>query len=209
MHPHDWSVKCGFGWQRKESLYLWNSKRLHATALRGENAKLACHSLVQMSFPYVWKTGSIFSYKKNLLAISLAPAKLFFQQHISAVEFPLIFLGWGSLRVVGGLFLFPESTRHQSRAAYLISREENPSPQLLLIRVKWSRPTNSYRTPKKLSLSFPLFLSVPSSLSVCAKFRRQGKLGRGCVAWGLQGSGCSGPPCTWSPFNLSRWKCVV
>lgn len=65
--------------------------------------------------------------------------------------------------VVGGLFLFPESTRHWSQAAYLISREENPSLQLLLIRVKWSRPTNSYWTPKKPSLS--LFLSHTLSLS--------------------------------------------
>lgn len=99
------SVKCGFGWQRKESLYLWNSTRLHATALRGENAKLACHSLVEMSFPYVCRTGSIFSYKKKIssFAISMAPAILslsffFFQQHISAVEFPLLF----GMREFGG-----------------------------------------------------------------------------------------------------------
>lgn len=95
------SVKCGFVWQRKESLYLWNSKRLHATALRGENAKLACHSLVEMSFPYVWRTGSIFSYKKICsFAISTAPAIFIFfsRQHISAVEFPLLF----GMREFGG-----------------------------------------------------------------------------------------------------------
>ena len=106
------SVKCGFGWQRKESLYLQNSKRLHATALRGENAKLACHSLVEMSFPCVWWTGSIFSYKKICsFAISMAPARLslFFNNALLQLNF-LFFLGRGSL-MVGGLFLFPESTR--------------------------------------------------------------------------------------------------
>lgn len=86
------SVKCGFGWQRKEGLYLWSSKSLHATALRGENAKLACHGLVKMSFPYVWRAGSVFSSKKICsLAISMAPAILlfFFQQHILQLNFLL------------------------------------------------------------------------------------------------------------------------
>lgn len=96
------SVKCGFGWQRKESLYLWNSKRLHATALRGENAKLACHSLVEMSFPYVWRTESIFSFKKKnqFLYNFHGPCYFFFffKQHISAVEFPLLF----GMRAFGG-----------------------------------------------------------------------------------------------------------
>lgn len=65
---------------------------------------------------------------------------------------------------MGGLFLFPESTRHRSQTAYLISREENPSLQLLLIRVKWSRPTNSCWTPQKPSLSsFFFFLFLASS----------------------------------------------
>lgn len=77
---------------------------MHATALRGENAKLACHSLVEMSFPYVWRTGSIFSYKKICsFAISMAPAILFFLfffffNNISAVEFPLLF----GMREFGG-----------------------------------------------------------------------------------------------------------
>lgn len=90
----------------------------------------------------------------------------------------------------GGLFLFPESTRHWSRAAYLISHEENPNLQLLLIRVKRSRPTNSYWTPKKppslsLSLQF-LRLSLNLDLGV--------RQGRGCVAWGLDGPCCCPPP---------------
>lgn len=92
--------------------------------------------------------------------------------------------------VVGGLFLFPESTRHRSRAPYLISREENPSPQLLLIRVKWSQPTNSYRTLKKLLLpllvSRALSLSVPSSVPLCAKFRLRGETGEGFCGVGTR-----------------------
>ena len=91
------SVKCEFGWQRKESLYLWNSKRLHATALRGENVKLACHSVVEISFPCVWRTGFIF--KKNStplqfpwpLLYSSSSSFFFPLQHISAVEFSLLF----------------------------------------------------------------------------------------------------------------------
>lgn len=184
-------VKCGFGWQRKESLYLWNSKRLHATALRGENAKLACHSLVEMSFPYVWRTGSIFSFKKKSVPLQFPWPLLYslFNNTFLQLNF-LFFSGWGSL-VVGGLFLFPDSTRRWSRAPYLISREENPSLQLLLIRVKWSQPTNSYRTPKKLcSLSFFLTpslsvcLSVPSALPVCAKFRLWGEAEEGICGVG-------------------------
>jgi len=166
---HSWvhmtaSVKCGFGWQRKESLYLWKSKRLHAIAPRGENAKIACHSLVEMSFPYVWRTGSIFSCNKKKTVPLQFPWPMLYSFFLFSflgcnntllqLNF-LFFLEWGSLVVVGGLFLFPESTRHRSRAPYLISREENPSLQLLLIRVKWSRPTNSYRT-----LSLSLCLSV-------------------------------------------------
>lgn len=92
--------------------------------------------------------------------------------------------------VVGGLFLFPESTRHRSRAPYLISREENPSPQLLLIRVKWSQPTNSYRTLKKLLLPLPvslsLPLSVPSSVPLCAKFRLRGETGEAFCGLGTR-----------------------
>lgn len=196
------SVKCGFGWQRKESLYLWNSKRLHAIALRGENAKLACHSLIEMSFPYVWSTGSIFSCKKKNLFLCnfhgpcFTLSFFFFNNTLLQLNF-LLFLGWGSLVVVWGVFLFPESTKHRSRAPYRITREENLRLQLLLIRVKCSRPTNSYWTPKRLcslSLSLPLCLSVPSSPSVCAKCRLQGEAGGGgCVARGLDGSGYCSP----------------
>lgn len=155
-----------------------------------------------MSFPYVWIAASIFSLKKvSSFAISIAPTS-FFKQHISTVEFPLLF-GWGSLVVVGGLFLFPESTRHRSQTAYLISREENPSLQLLLIRVKWSRPTNSCWTPEKPSLSFFLFLAS-SSVHFSVSGLKLDFWGWG----GKEGPRCWGPPRTSSPLNWSRWKRV-
>jgi len=73
--------------------------------------------------------------------------------------------------VVGGLFLFPESTGHCSLAPYLISRKENPSLQLLLIRVKW----------KPL---LPLCVCLPSSLPAWAKFRHRGGAGERTCAVG-------------------------
>lgn len=158
------SVKCEFGWQRKESLYLWNSKHLHAKALRGENAELACHSLIEMSFSYVWRIGSIFSYKYLFLLqvpwpllYSLFFFFFFFCQHFPAVEFSILWDegSWHWCR--GACFFFQTLTSHCSQTPYLISREENPNLQLLLIRVKWSQPANSYRTPKKLFLSPPCF----------------------------------------------------
>lgn len=214
------SVKCGFGWQRKESLYLSNSKRLHATAPRGENAKLACHGLVEMSFPCVWRRGSIFSCKKiSSFAISMAPALLFvFFSATHCCCWISFFLGGdeGVSSGGGGLFLFPESTRHRSRAPYLISREENPSPQLLLIRVKWSQPTNSYRTLKKLLLPLPVSLSLSLCLSLHLSHSVLNlgfgvKPGRRSVAWGHDSSRCCclrRPRRPRSPLNWSWWKCV-
>lgn len=54
-----------------------------------------------------------------------------------------------------------------SQSAYLISREENPALQLLLIRVMWSRPTNSYWPPRKPS---PCLSFTPVGLFLCRLF---------------------------------------
>lgn len=56
---------------------------------------------------------------------------------------------------------------HCSQSAYLISREENPALQLLLIRVMWSRPTNSYWPPRKPS---PCLSFTPVCLFLCRLF---------------------------------------
>lgn len=74
--------------------------------------------------------------------------------------------------MAGGLVSFSRVYQERQSAPYLISCKENPSHQLLLIRVKWSQPTISYWTPKKSLL--PLFVFVPSSLPACSKFRLQG-----------------------------------
>lgn len=89
----------------KGSLYLWNSKHLHAISLRGEHAKLACHSLVEMSFPYVWRTGSIFSHQSLFFCNFHDPAAFSTREHTAMAEFPLP-LRCGRYVVVGGCFFF-------------------------------------------------------------------------------------------------------
>lgn len=120
----------------------------------------------------VWRTHLIFSNIKEKSAPLQFPCpalhSFFFLQHTSAAEFPLLF----GMREFGGgyegrLFLFPESSRHCcSLAPYPISREENPSLQLLLIRVKWSQPTISYWTPRKLLLPLRVCASLHLSQPV-------------------------------------------
>lgn len=152
--------------------------------------------LLKCLFPVSGEVGPFSAAKKSVPLQfpwpQLYSLFFFFQQHIAAVEFPFFWEGMRELVVVvvGGLFLFPESIRHRSRAPYLISREENPSPQLLLIRVKWSQPTNSYRTLQKLLLPLPvsrsLSLSVPSSVPLCAKFRLRGETGEAFCGLGTR-----------------------
>lgn len=216
-----WSVKCGFGWQRKESLYLSNSKRLHATAPRVQNAKLACHGLVEMSFPYVWRSGSIFSCKKiSSFAISMAPALLFvffFQQHIAAVEFPFFFFGEEMRELVvvvvgGGCFFF--QSLPGTGVGLRIWFHARKIQALSCCWFGWSGV--SLLIPTGLSKSF-CSLSPSLALSPCLSLHLSHsvlnlgfgvKLGRGSVAWGHHSSGCCPPRRTRSPLNWSRWKCV-
>ena len=196
------SVKCGFGWQRKEGLYLWNSKSLHATALRGENAKLACHGLVEMSFPYVWRAGSVFSSKKICsLAISMAPAILLF-------FFNNTFCSWISfsfeMRDFGGggggrgavsfsrVYQAPELgcisdfTQGKSKLSAAVDSGEAESAHLLV-------PDSQKAFPLSPSLHLSLCLSPHLSLSVLNLGVRV-KLGRQCEAWGLDGPCCCAHP---------------
>lgn len=60
------SVKCGFGWQRKESLYLWNCKRLHATALRGGECQTCVPQSCWNVFSLCLENWVRFQLQKNL-----------------------------------------------------------------------------------------------------------------------------------------------
>lgn len=88
--------------------------------------------------------------------------------------------------VVGGPVSFSRDYQALKSGSVSDFTRGKSSLQLLLIRVKWSRPTNSYRTPKKplLSLSLSLSLSLHPSLSVLNLGFRV-KLGRGFVARAL------------------------
>lgn len=188
------SVKCGFGWQRKESLYLSNSKRLHATAPRGENAKLACHGLVEMSFPCVWRRGSIFSCKKiSSFAISMAPALLFvFFSATHCCCWISFFLGGdegvssgGGGR--GGCFFF--QSLPGTGVELCIWFHARKIQALSCCWFGWSGvslliPTGLSKSFCSLSLS--LSLSVPSSVPLCAKFRLRGETGEAFCGLGTR-----------------------
>lgn len=212
------SVKCGFGWQRKESLYLSNSKRLHATAPRGENAKLACHGLVEMSFPCVWRRGSIFSCKKiSSFAISMAPALLFvFFSATHCCCWISFFLGGdegvssgGGGR--GGCFFFQSlpGTGVELRIWFHARKIQ----ALSCCWFGWSGV--SLLIPTGLSKSFcSLSLSLCLSLHLSHSVLNLGfgvKPGRRSVAWGHDSARCCRlrrPRRPRSPLNWSRWKCV-
>lgn len=139
--PHDCKCKMWIWMAEKRELVFVKQQAFARHSPEGGECQTCVPQCCSNVFSLCLKKWVHFHPQKNgSCVISMGPSMLFFKNTFLLLNFSLFILGCG---VGGVLFLFPESTRHQSQAAYLISHEENPCPQLLLIRVKWSRPTNS------------------------------------------------------------------
>lgn len=143
----------------KGSLYLRKSKHLHAISLRGEHAKLACHSLVEMSFPYVWRTGSIFSYQSLFFCNFHEPAAFSSQEYKATAEFPLL-LRCGRYVVVGGCFFFQSLQGTELHIWFHVKKIQTSSP----VESSGVGPLFPTSQPKSFEFSLTLLhLSVPNT----------------------------------------------